>query len=434
MSFDDSELQQLKQTILNWKDTYGSVPLSFVNDAVNNRPNLSDSDISGLIAWLKDCKIELVDDTAIFSNKDDSLFDQSNSDLASSEEISQEDLEKIIDEELESDIQFFERPQKPISRSANIKVKESNRDFNSLFWFYAELSKYKLLSREEEITICKKAHDGDTDALNDLVLHNLKLIPFVEKKYKSNLHTLSILDLFQEGYFGLRKAAERFDYTIGTRFSTYAVLWIRQSITRAISDYDSIIRIPVHVADKFRDLRKAFYNFKKECGCEPSVSELCTLTHQSEEFVLKFYKTFENVTLFSEFKSDINRLYAERMIADDDFIGNPEELCENPSDLISPDFFSINIVPDDVTYSPHDLAETAIIEDQLKSLLTQILKPREYDVIVKRYGLFGQDTLTLDEIGKQDHVTRERIRQIQNKAEAKLTKSAHLAKLKQYML
>ena len=88
MSFDDSELQQLKQTILNWKDTYGSVPLSFVNDAVNNRPNLSDSDISGLIAWLKDCKIELVDDTAIFSNKDDSLFDQSNSDLASSEEIS----------------------------------------------------------------------------------------------------------------------------------------------------------------------------------------------------------------------------------------------------------------------------------------------------------------------------------------------------------
>ncbi|MCI6542317.1 MAG: RNA polymerase sigma factor RpoD [Firmicutes bacterium] len=254
--------------------------------------------------------------------------------------------------------------------------------------YLKDIGKVPLLTSEEEVELAKRMMEGDSAARAKLSESNLRLVVSIAKRYVSRSN-MQFLDLIQEGNIGLLKAVEKFDHTKGFRFSTYATWWIRQSITRAIADQARTIRVPVHMVETINKLTRVTRQLIQKLGRDPTVSEIATAMGLSEERVM-----------------EIQRI-AMDPISLETTIGDEED--SKISDFIE----------DETALSPLEATSQTLLREQLLSVI-ETLTPREQKVIRMRYGLDNAHPRTLEEVGKEFNVTRERIRQIEAKALRKL--------------
>ncbi|MDY3931586.1 MAG: sigma-70 family RNA polymerase sigma factor [Erysipelotrichaceae bacterium] len=279
------------------------------------------------------------------------------------------------------------------SSSADITLNSTDAVHNYL----KRIGTIPLLTPEQEQDLAIKAANGDEAARDMLVTSNLRLVVSVAKRYSG--FNMSFMDLIQEGNIGLMKAVSKFDYTKGFKLSTYATWWIRQAITRAIADHSRNIRIPVHVNETLHKIHKTRRQLSQELGREPSLEEIAAKMDDM---------TAEKIAEIEKMASDTVSLETP--------IG--EENDTSLGDLIR----------DEHTMTPSQYAEANALHDQIFMLL-DTLTDREKTVLIKRFGLDGNEPMTLEEVGREMDVTRERIRQIEKKGLTKLkhaTRSRHL--------
>ena len=265
--------------------------------------------------------------------------------------------------------------------------------------YLKEIGQVKLLSAEEEIELAKKVSEGDKNAKDQLTVANLRLVVSIAKKYSGR--GLHILDLIQEGNTGLIRAVDKFDYTKGNKFSTYATWWIRQAITRAIADQARTIRVPVHMVEVINKATRCNRKLVQELGREPTMEEI------AQELNLPIEKIIE-----------ANRTAADTLSLDMP-VGDEEDTTIG------------SFVEDDNTPSPADATSNTLLSEALTEILAT-LTDREADVLRMRFGMFDGRTHTLEEVGQLFGVTRERIRQIENKAIRKLRHPSRAKKIKDF--
>lgn len=266
--------------------------------------------------------------------------------------------------------------------------------------YLKDIGKVPLLSTEEEAELAKRMLDGDEDAKQKLSEANLRLVVSIAKRYVGR--GMLFLDLIQEGNLGLMKAVEKFDYTKGFKFSTYATWWIRQAITRAIADQARTIRIPVHMVETINRQVRAQRALLQELGREPTPEEIGEYMGISAEKVVEIQKI------------------AQDPVSLETPIGEEE------------DSHLVDFIEDTKTIAPGDMAAQSMLREQLIAALHK-LTPREEKVIRLRYGLDDGRQRTLEEVGKEFNVTRERIRQIEAKALRKLRNPSKSKKLRDYL-
>ena len=266
--------------------------------------------------------------------------------------------------------------------------------------YLREIGRIPLLSYEEELELAKRVLDGDEEAKQKLAESNLRLVVSIAKKYVGR--GMLFLDLIQEGNMGLIKAVEKFDYTKGYKFSTYATWWIRQAITRAIADQARTIRIPVHMVETINKLIRTSRHLLQQLGREPSPEEI------AEEMEIPVEKVIE----IQKIAQDPVSLETPIGEEDDSHLG----------------YF----IQDDDSPAPQDAAAYTLLREQLEEVM-KTLTPREAKVLKLRFGLEDGKSRTLEEVGKEFNVTRERIRQIEAKALRKLRHPSRSKKLKDYM-
>lgn len=266
--------------------------------------------------------------------------------------------------------------------------------------YLREIGKIPLLSYEEEIELAKRILDGDEEAKQKLSESNLRLVVSIAKKYVGR--GMLFLDLIQEGNMGLIKAVEKFDYKKGYKFSTYATWWIRQAITRAIADQSRTIRIPVHMVETINKLIRTSRHLLQQLGREPSPEEIAAELEMPVEKVMEIQKIAQDpVSLETPIGEE-----------DDSHLGD--------------------FIQDEDSPAPHDSAAYTLLKEQLEEVMGT-LTPREAKVLRLRFGLEDGKARTLEEVGKEFQVTRERIRQIEAKALRKLRHPSRSKKLKDYM-
>ena len=257
---------------------------------------------------------------------------------------------------------------------------------NSVQLYFQQINRIPLLSANEELTLAKLAAAGNKDAMNQLVEANLRLVVSIAKHYHSS--TLTFMDLVQEGNIGLCKAAEKFDYTKGYRFSTYATWWVRQTITRALADQDRVIRIPTNLVEYHNKVSKIIAQYQSEYGHAPSVEDLMEETGWDRRRI----ETILDLTMTTT--------SLETPVGDED------------------EATMGDLIPDN-TYNP--VAATLREADQQVILsVLNTLTEKERDVMTLRFGIGTDNPMTLEEVGEKYSVTRERIRQIENRALRKL--------------
>ena len=266
--------------------------------------------------------------------------------------------------------------------------------------YLKEIGKVQLLSAEEEVVLAKEMGEGSEEAKQRLVEANLRLVVSIAKRYVGR--GMLFLDLIQEGNLGLIKAVEKFDYTKGYKFSTYATWWIRQAITRAIADQARTIRIPVHMVETINKLIRVSRQLLQEKGREPLPEEIAEEMGISEEKVREIMKI------------------AQEPVSLETPIGEEE------------DSHLGDFIPDDDAPAPSDAASSTLLKEQLINVLSQ-LTPREEKVLRLRFGLDNGRPRTLEEVGTVFGVTRERIRQIEAKALRKLRHPSRSKKLKDFL-
>ena len=361
---EDEKLDKLiKKAKKNGKITYG--------DLADQLGDISTEEMEKALVAIEKNGISL-------SNDDDVEFDDEEpnlEDLDSIEEITTEELK--VDDNLEG-----------------IKIDDPVR------MYLREIGKIPLLTYDQELDLAKKILEGNEDAKKKLTESNLRLVVSIAKKYIGR--GMSFLDLIQEGNMGLIKAVEKFDYTKGYKFSTYATWWIRQAITRSIADQARTIRIPVHMVETINRLLRTSRHLLQQNGREPTPEELAAEMDMPVERVVEIQKI------------------AQDPVSLETPIGE-----ENDSHL--GDF-----IKDDDTPSPQDAASETMLREQLNDIM-KTLTPREAKVLRLRFGLDDGKARTLEEVGKTFHVTRERIRQIEAKALRKLRHPSRSKKLREYM-
>ena len=266
--------------------------------------------------------------------------------------------------------------------------------------YLREIGKIPLLTYEQELDLAQKVLDGDEYAKQKLAESNLRLVVSIAKKYVGR--GMLFLDLIQEGNMGLIKAVEKFDYTKGFKFSTYATWWIRQAITRAIADQARTIRIPVHMVETINKLIRTSRHLLQQLGREPSQEEIAKEMEISVEKVAEIQKIAQDpVSLETPIGEE-----------DDSHLGD--------------------FIQDDDSPAPQDSAAYTLLKEQLEEVM-QTLTPREAKVLKLRFGLEDGKARTLEEVGREFMVTRERIRQIEAKALRKLRHPSRSKKLRDYM-
>ncbi len=271
---------------------------------------------------------------------------------------------------------------------------------DSVRMYLKEIGQVPLLRAEEEVALAKRVEQGDVLASKQLAEANLRLVVSIAKKYIGR--GLSLLDLIQEGNIGLMKAVEKFDWRRGFKFSTYATWWIRQAITRAIADQARTIRIPVHMVETMNRLARTQRQLVQELGREPTPEEIANEMELEVEKVNHILKiSQETVSL-------------EKSVGDED-------------DSLLGDF-----IPDEDNLTPEEASAYELLKGDVGGVL-DLLSPREQKILKLRFGLGGEWAHTLEEVGKEFGVTRERIRQIEAKALMKLRKSKDSKKLKDYL-
>ena len=308
--------------------------------------------------------------------------------IGDEEEPGDEDLSKV-----EEDTDDKEDDKKPVY-SPSLSGSE-----DPVHLYLKEIGNYPLLTLEEEVSLSKRIENGDEKAKNILAESNLRLVVSIAKKYVGR--GLSFLDLIQEGNLGLIKAVEKFDYTKGFKFSTYATWWIRQAITRSIADQSRTIRIPVHMSEIINRTYRASRSLVQTLGREPTEQEL------AEEVNLPIEKVREVLKISSDPVSLDTPIGEE----DDSHLGD--------------------FIKDEAVMGPEEAASYSILKDQIAKLL-DTLTEREQRVLILRFGLSDGRTRTLEEVGKEFNVTRERIRQIEAKALRKLRHPSRAKMLKGY--
>ena len=266
--------------------------------------------------------------------------------------------------------------------------------------YLKEIGKVPLLDAEEEKELARRMSDGDEEAKNKLVEANLRLVVSIAKRYVGK--GMFFLDLIQEGNLGLMKAVEKFDYKKGYKFSTYATWWIRQAITRAIADQARTIRIPVHMVETIHKVSRYSRQMLQELGREPTADEI-----------------------------------GEKMGMSADRVRDIMKIAQDPVSLETPigeeeDSHLGDFIPDEDTPAPADAASATILREVIEREL-HTLTPREEHVIKLRFGLYDGRTRTLEEVGKEFDITRERIRQIEAKALRKLRHPSRARHLKGFL-
>lgn len=266
--------------------------------------------------------------------------------------------------------------------------------------YLKEIGKVPLLTSEEEVALAKRIEAGDEYAAKQLAEANLRLVVSIAKRYVGR--GMLFLDLIQEGNLGLIKAVEKFDFTKGFKFSTYATWWIRQAITRAIADQARTIRIPVHMVETINKLIRIERQLLQELGRAPQAEEIAEIMEMPPEKVREIMKI------------------AQEPVSLETPIGEEE------------DSHLGDFIPDDDALAPAEAAAFTMLKEQLISVL-DTLTPREEKVLRLRFGLDDGRSRTLEEVGKEFNVTRERIRQIEAKALRKLRHPSRSKKLKDYL-
>ncbi len=283
---------------------------------------------------------------------------------------------------------------------ADLSVPESVSIDDPVRMYLKEIGKVPLLSSQEEAELAQKMANGDKEAKRRLAEANLRLVVSIAKRYVGR--GMLFLDLIQEGNLGLIKAVEKFDYTKGYKFSTYATWWIRQAITRAIADQARTIRIPVHMVETINKLIRVTRQLVQELGRDPLPDEV-----------------------------------AKEMNMPIDKVGEIMKIAQEPVSLETPigeedDSHLGDFIQDDEAPAPSDAATFTLLKEQLMDVLNT-LTPREEKVLRLRFGLDDGRARTLEEVGKEFNVTRERIRQIEAKALRKLRHPSRSKKLKDYL-
>ena len=306
-------------------------------------------------------------------------------------EVRAEDEEDVGNIDLKNDIIIDDVPDESKDMSVNDNVR----------MYLKEIGKISLLSLEEEQELSRRVAEGDEQAKNILAESNLRLVVSIAKRYVGR--GLLFLDLIQEGNIGLMKAVEKFDYDKGYKFSTYATWWIRQAITRALADQARTIRVPVHMVETINKMARIERQMTLELNREPTDAELAKKMGLSVDKIVEIRKISQDpVSLETPIGEE-----------DDSHLG---------------DFLA-----DERTMSPEEFATYEILKDELREVL-DTLTVREKEVLELRFGLFDGSSHTLEEVGKQFKVTRERIRQIEAKALRKLRHPSRAKKLKDFLI
>ena len=331
------------------------------------------------------------------------------------EDLSTEDIEKIYQFlqnqgiEVVNDAQALDEPDEDEVQpeEAEVEIDLSVPDGvgidDPVRMYLKEIGRVSLLNAEKEIALAKAVVAGDEEAKRQLTEANLRLVVSIAKRYVGR--GMLFLDLIQEGNLGLIKAVEKFDYTKGYKFSTYATWWIRQAITRAIADQARTIRIPVHMVETINKLLRTQRRMTQELNREPTMEEL------SAELELEP----EKIEYIMKIKQDISSLDAG--------VGRDGD----EEDSVLADF-----IEDEETVSPEDSATNQLLKEQVQDVLSS-LSDREQKIVRMRFGLDNGKSHTLEEVGQEFAVTRERIRQIEAKALAKLRKHKDAKKLYEYL-
>ncbi len=283
-----------------------------------------------------------------------------------------------------------------------LKYSKDAQTYDSIQMYLKEIGQYPLIAASEERELARRIEKGDIEAKNLLARANLRLVVSIAKKYVGRSSDLTLLDLIQEGNLGLFKAVEKFDWTKGYKFSTYATWWIRQSITRALADQSRTIRIPVHMVETISKYKQVVRRLSQDLGREPLVEEIAT------EMNLEV----EKIHIIEQINQETVSL--EQPIGDDDEKSTRGEF-----------------IADDKILRPDQEASRRILSDQIKEVL-DTLSPKERKILELRYGLNDGVQHTLEEVGQEFGVTRERIRQIEAKVHEKLRNNEKIARLKNY--
>jgi RNA polymerase primary sigma factor len=304
-----------------------------------------------------------------------------------------EDPDELITDVDDTDIEVDEESKGDISLPKGVSVDDPVR------MYLKEIGKIPLLTTEEEIELAKRMENGDEEAKRKLAEANLRLVVSIAKKYVGR--GMLFLDLIQEGNLGLMKAVEKFEYKKGFKFSTYATWWIRQAITRAIADQARTIRIPVHMVETINKLVRVQRQLVMELGRDPTPEEIA-----------------------AEMEMEVDKVREIMKIA------------QEPVSLETPigeeDSHLGDFIPDEEILAPADAATFTMLKEQLIEVLDS-LTPREQKVLKLRFGLEDGRARTLEEVGKEFDVTRERIRQIEAKALRKLRHPSRSKKLKDFL-
>jgi RNA polymerase primary sigma factor len=305
-----------------------------------------------------------------------------------------------IDSDKEAEI--YEKSKKDKNADSNLLdgIEDSSSDLVQMY--LREIGRVPLLKSDEEIRLAKANEKGDLASKQKLTEANLRLVVSIAKKYVGRSHNLSLLDLIQEGNIGLFRAVEKFDYRKGFKFSTYATWWIRQAITRALADQSRTIRIPVHMVETINKYTQITRRLVQELGREPLPEEIAAEMNLEVDKIRHIQKiSQETVSL-------------ETSVGDSD------------DDSVLGDF-----IEDTETVMPHQVASRKLLKNHVGEVLRE-LTPREQKILKIRFGLEDGVTHTLEEVGKEFGVTRERIRQIEAKALDKIRQHRSIGKLKDY--
>jgi RNA polymerase primary sigma factor len=310
--------------------------------------------------------------------------------------------DEMLKIDTDKEVEAYEKSKKDKNIDAALAegIDDGNADLVQMY--LREIGRVSLLSADEEVRLAKANEKGDLIAKQKLTEANLRLVVSIAKKYVGRSHNLSLLDLIQEGNIGLFRAVEKFDYRKGYKFSTYATWWIRQAITRALADQSRTIRIPVHMVETINKYTQVTRRLVQELGREPLPEEVAAEMNMEVDKIRHIQKiSQETVSL-------------ETSVGDSD------------DDSVLGDF-----IEDTETVMPHQVASRKLLKSHVGQVLSE-LSPREQKILKIRFGLEDGVTHTLEEVGKEFGVTRERIRQIEAKALDKIRQHQMVNKLKHY--
>ena len=380
----NKELEEIKQQLLKAAhENQNTIDQGEVFDALE-RFNISDDDMQKIMEFFEANDVKVLSDDAEDSIDDIDFDANSQSDEFLDDEM-MIDGEDVPSEEELSDLSSLV--------SGDVKVNDSVKIY------LKEIGKFPLLNAQQEIDLAKRILNGDEYAKQQLINSNLRLVISIAKRYSGR--GMPFLDLIQEGNIGLIKAVDKFDYTKGFKFSTYATWWIRQAITRAIADQARTIRIPVHMIETINKITKCQRELVQKLGRDPTAEEIS--------------EALEGAISPDRIR-EIQRVNQEPVSLE-------TPIGEEDDSRLS------DFVEDKESLSPSDYTTKKLLRQELLEAMKESLNDREEYVIKSRYGLDDNNDRTLEEIGKELVVTRERIRQIQAKSERLLQKNKRLKKL-----